>query len=138
MINIYVGNLPYETTEEELVALFSTFGQVTKTAIVLDRETGRPRGFGFVEMVDADAGLKAIEQLAGESFNGRPLTINEARNKSNRSESASGSAAVSDGYASDRPSLTNTYQRQRPTPREDGPVGGGYSNKYTGAKHQAS
>lgn len=135
MINIYVGNLPYETTEEELVELFSTFGQVTKTAIVLDRETGRPRGFGFVEMADAEAGLTAIEKLSGESFNGRPLTINEARNKSNRSESASGSVSASDGYAADRPSLTTSYQRQRPTPREDGPIsGGGYSNKYTGAK----
>ncbi len=121
MINIYVGNLPYETTEADLVELFTPYGEVTKTAIVLDRETGRPRGFGFVEMADTAAGLKAIEELAGQPFNGRPLTMNEARNKSNRSEAASSSRA---GFVE---------PRHRPD-TDEAPVGGGYSNKYTGAR----
>ncbi|MEM6750259.1 MAG: RNA-binding protein [Planctomycetota bacterium] len=79
MINIYIGNLPYDTTAEDLTHLFEGFGSVEKSAIVFDRETGRSRGFGFVEMPERAAASQAIEKLAGESFRGRPLTINEAR-----------------------------------------------------------
>ena len=79
MINIYVGNLPYKTSEADLAELFAAFGQVERASIVMDRETGRSRGFGFVEMTDHAAGTKAIEELAGQEWNGRPLTINEAR-----------------------------------------------------------
>ncbi len=78
-MNIYIGNLPYNTTEAELIELFSRFGEVIKATLVMDRETGRPRGFGFVEMDNRDAGEKAVEELSGAPFNGRPLTINEAR-----------------------------------------------------------
>ncbi|MEM7680718.1 MAG: RNA-binding protein [Planctomycetota bacterium] len=79
MINIYIGNLPYDTTAEDLTQLFEGFGTVEKSALVFDRETGRSRGFGFVEMPEPEAARKAIDKLAGESFRGRPLTINEAR-----------------------------------------------------------
>ena len=79
MINIYVGNLPYKTSEADLVENFSRFGEVRRASIVVDRETGRSRGFGFVEMMDRECGLKAIEEMAGAEFKGRPMTINEAR-----------------------------------------------------------
>ena len=76
-INLYVGNLPFSTTSDELSTLFSTIGEVTSAQVVTDRETGRSRGFGFVEMADEDA-RKAIDQLTGTMLGGRPLTVNEA------------------------------------------------------------
>lgn len=76
--SIYVGNLPWSSTEDEVRDLFSQFGEVTSVKLINDRETGRPRGFGFVEMDDADA-LKAIEALEGTEFGGRSLRVNEAR-----------------------------------------------------------
>ncbi|BAM02200.1 RNA recognition motif domain-containing protein [Phycisphaera mikurensis] len=79
MINIYIGNLPYKTGEADLADLFSRFGTVERATIVKDRDTGRSRGFGFVEMEDHAAGTLAIETLLAEEYNGRPLTINEAR-----------------------------------------------------------
>lgn len=84
MISIYVGNLPYDTTEAQLVELFSQHGEVHRAALVTDRETNRPRGFGFVEMPNRDEALKAIEALGGTDFNGRPLTVNEARRNTSR------------------------------------------------------
>ncbi|MBD3305442.1 RNA-binding protein [candidate division KSB3 bacterium] len=82
-MNIYVGNLPYRTTELELQELFAPFGQVDRVSIIHDRETGRSRGFGFVEM-DADAARVAIEQLDGTELSGRALRINEARERTRR------------------------------------------------------
>ncbi|XAL98273.1 hypothetical protein OT109_11750 [Phycisphaeraceae bacterium D3-23] len=84
MISIYVGNLPYDTTEAGLVELFSTYGEVHRASLVTDRETHRPRGFGFVEMPNRDEAEKAIEALGGTEFNGRPLTVNEARRNTSR------------------------------------------------------
>lgn len=77
-MNIYVGNLPYSTNGDELEQLFSKYGTVERASVITDRETGRPRGFGFVEMPDAD-GRKAIEALDGFDFSGRKLNVNEAR-----------------------------------------------------------
>lgn len=79
-MNIYVGNLPYTTTSDELRELFSQYGQVDSAAVIMDRDTGRSRGFGFVEMPDAD-GTKAIDALnqPGAEFGGRRLNVNEAR-----------------------------------------------------------
>jgi RNA recognition motif-containing protein len=77
-MNIYVGNLSYSTTSEELETLFSEHGQVDSAAVIMDRDTGRSRGFGFVEMPDDD-GRKAIEALNGVDVGGRKLNINEAR-----------------------------------------------------------
>ena len=75
---IYVGNLSFRTTEEELTALFEQVGAVESVSIITDRDTGRSKGFGFVSMGDDDA-EKAIEQLNGKDFGGRALTVNEAR-----------------------------------------------------------
>jgi cold-inducible RNA-binding protein len=76
---IYVGNLPFTTTNESLSELFSSFGTVDSSKIVTDRDTGRSKGFGFVEMSDSAAADAAIEQLNGSDFGGRSLTVNEAR-----------------------------------------------------------
>ena len=78
-MNIYVGNLPFRATESEVENLFTQYGQVDSVALITDRETGRPRGFGFVEMADDGEARKAIEELDGTELDGRPLRINEAR-----------------------------------------------------------
>lgn len=77
-INLYVGNLPFNLTSEELTAHFSKVGPVTSAQVINDRETGRSRGFGFVEMSDED-GRRAIDELSGQNLAGRALTVNEAR-----------------------------------------------------------
>ncbi len=79
MFNIYVGNLSFEATEDQLLSLFEEHGDVLKVNIVTDRDTGRPRGFGFVEMADANQGRAAIEQINGREVGGRSLTVNEAK-----------------------------------------------------------
>jgi len=84
MKNLYVGNLPHSTTEAELRNVFEAHGAVEKVTLVTDRETGRSRGFGFVEMTDASAADKAIAALNGTALGGRPLTINEAKPKTDR------------------------------------------------------
>ena len=78
VINLYVGNLPFSTTSDELAALFGRVGTVTSAQVITDRETGRSRGFGFVEMSDEDA-RKAIDELTGVDMGGRSITVNEAR-----------------------------------------------------------
>ena len=83
-MKLYVGNMSFNTTEEALEGLFSNYGEVKEVAIVNDRETGRPRGFAFVTMADAEAGKAAIEALNGQEFEGRSLNINEARPRENR------------------------------------------------------
>jgi len=85
MKNVYVGNLPHSTTEAELRNLFEAHGAVEKITLVTDRETGRSRGFGFVEMTDATQANKAIAALNGSDLGGRTLTINEAKPRSERS-----------------------------------------------------
>ena len=77
-MNIYVGNLPFSTTSSDLEELFSQYGAVDSAAVINDRDTGRSRGFGFVEMEGA-AGKTAIEELDGSDFGGRTLKVNEAR-----------------------------------------------------------
>ncbi|MBX2851426.1 MAG: RNA-binding protein [Phycisphaeraceae bacterium] len=88
VISVYIGNLPYDATEEQVVELFKEFGEVNRAALVKDRETGRPRGFGFVEMPNDDEAHRAIEALSGKDYEGRPLTVNEARNRSAQRNSA--------------------------------------------------
>ncbi len=83
-MNIYVGNLPYQTTDAELQAMFAQHGQVTSARVMIDRETGRSRGFGFVEMANDAEARKAIDSLNGADMGGRPLTVNEARPKADR------------------------------------------------------
>lgn len=81
MINIFVGNLSYQTTQEDLQATFSQFGNVERVNIVTDRDSGQPRGFAFVEMTELKDGQNAISQLNGAELHGRALNVNEARPK---------------------------------------------------------
>lgn len=83
-MKIYVGNLPWSTTDAELESLFASIGPVTSAAVVTDRDTGRSRGFGFVEMSQAD-GQKAIAELNGHTLSSRPLRVNEANSQPRRS-----------------------------------------------------
>lgn len=90
MKNIFVGNLSFNTSEDELRRLFETYGQVDRVSILTDRETGRSRGFGFVEMTNAEEGEKAIASLNGSQFGGRTINVNEARPKAERAASGRG------------------------------------------------
>ncbi len=85
MKNIFVGNLSYGATEETVRSLFEQYGTVERVSIVTDRETGQPRGFGFVEMTDDGEAEKAIAALNGRELAGRDLNVNEARPKTERS-----------------------------------------------------
>jgi cold-inducible RNA-binding protein len=78
-MKLYVGNLSFQTTEQDLNALFSKYGTVSETNLIMDRETNRPRGFGFVTMSSSDEGQKAIDALHGQNHDGRDLTVNEAK-----------------------------------------------------------
>jgi RNA recognition motif-containing protein len=80
MTKLYVGNLPFSANEETVRALFAEFGAIQTLSLVNDRETGRPRGFGFVEMSSDDA-AKAMQSLNGRDFGGRPLKVNEAQDR---------------------------------------------------------
>jgi RNA recognition motif-containing protein len=87
MKNLYVGNLPHSTTESELRTVFEAHGAVEKVSIVTDRETGRARGFGFVEMTNPAEADKAVAALDGTELGGRTLKINEAKPKTDRPRS---------------------------------------------------
>jgi len=90
MKNIYVGNLAFGSTEESVRALFESYGAVDNVSIIRDRDTGQSRGFGFVEMADADAADRAITELNGTEMEGRALTVNEARPRADRGGSGGG------------------------------------------------
>jgi RNA recognition motif-containing protein len=77
---LYVGNLPFTATEDGVRTLFATHGAVEKVSLITDRDTGQPRGFGFVEMSNSDAS-RAMQALNGKDFNGRALKVNEAQDK---------------------------------------------------------
>jgi RNA recognition motif-containing protein len=79
MVNIYVGNLSWSCTNDDLMQLFGQHGTVARAQVILDRETGRSRGFGFVEMANEAEAKAAVEALNNADFQGRPLTVNEAR-----------------------------------------------------------
>ena len=83
-MKLYVGNLAFQTTGEELEELFGQVGTVESASVVADRDTGRSRGFGFVEMSSRDEGTAAIAQLDGKELQGRNLTVNEAKPRENR------------------------------------------------------
>jgi cold-inducible RNA-binding protein len=90
VFNIYVGNLPFSASEEDLHGLFSAHGEVDRVNIVTDRDTGRSRGFAFVEMRDAEQGRAAIEAINNTELDGRVLTVNEARPRAPRSGGGGG------------------------------------------------
>lgn len=98
MMKLYVGNLPFSTNDSELREMFEAHGQVASATIVMDRETGRPRGFGFVEMANDDEGRAAIEKLNGAEIGGRAIVVNEARPKSDRGGFGGGGGGGRGGY----------------------------------------
>jgi len=93
MKNLFVGNLSFQTTESDLTALFKGFGQVTRVRVATDRETGRARGFAFVEMPNDEEAAKAIAGLEGKAFGGRNLKVNEARPRTDRTPTRYSSGA---------------------------------------------
>lgn len=86
MKNIFVGNLHFNTSEDELRQLFGRYGNVDRVAVMTDRDTGRSRGFAFVEMTNIEEGEKAIADLNGTQLDGRTINVNEARPKAERGE----------------------------------------------------
>ncbi len=95
--NIYVGNLPWQTTSDDLYQLFAQYGAVAKSQVITDRETGRSRGFGFVEMANEAEAQAAIEALNNKPYNGRPLTVNVAKPRE-----AGGGGGNRGGYGGNR------------------------------------
>lgn len=94
---LYVGNLSYNTTEEQIRTLFSQAGQVDSVSLITDRETGRAKGFGFVEMNTEEGSQEAIKRFNGYSLDDRSLTVNEARPREERSGGGGGSRGGSSG-----------------------------------------
>jgi len=88
--NIFVGNLSFNTAEDELRQAFEAYGQVDRVSIMTDRDTGRSRGFGFVEMASNEDGEKAITALNGSQIGGRTINVNEARPKTDRGSGGGG------------------------------------------------
>ncbi|HVG35441.1 MAG TPA: RNA-binding protein [Pyrinomonadaceae bacterium] len=89
-MKLYVGNLSFQTSSDDLQQLFAQAGTVESASVVEDRDTGRSRGFGFVEMSSKEEGAAAIEQFNGKEVNGRNLTVNEAKPRENRSGGGGG------------------------------------------------
>jgi RNA recognition motif-containing protein len=85
-MNIYVGNLPWSTSEDELYDLFAPYGEVTRATIISDRDSGRSKGFGFVEMANKDEAETAINALDGSELSGRDIRVNEARPRPERQQ----------------------------------------------------
>jgi RNA recognition motif-containing protein len=100
--NIFVGNLSYQTSQEDLQTAFAAYGSVERVSIVTDRETGQPRGFGFVEMTEQRDAETAISQLNGAELHGRTMNVNEARPKLNGGGGYSGQRNNSGGRGRSR------------------------------------
>ena len=83
-MNIYVGNLAYKISDQELQEVFEEFGEVVSAKVIIDRKTGRSKGFGFVEMIDETEAQKAIDELNGTEISGRTVKVNKARPKESR------------------------------------------------------
>jgi RNA recognition motif-containing protein len=94
---IYVGSLPYNTTEEQLQGMFGAYGAVTDSQIIMDRFTGQSKGFGFIEMENDDEAQNAIAALNGSNFGGRTLVVNEAREREARSGGGGGGGRYGGG-----------------------------------------
>lgn len=101
-MKLYVGNLSYNVTSQALEALFAQYGTVKSAEVIQDRETGRSKGFGFVEMADANAARDAINALNDQEHDGRPLTVNEARPREERGRGGGGGGGRGGGYGGGR------------------------------------
>ena len=88
-MKLYVGNLPHSLTEQDLTDLFSPYGNIKEAKLIVDRDTGKSRGFGFVEMESKEEALKAIKELNGKDVEGREIIVNEARPKERRDNNRS-------------------------------------------------
>src|SRR4051794_13076701 len=116
---LFVGNLSFNTTENDLNDAFAAFGTVTETNLMMDRETGRPRGFGFITMSSAEEAQKAIEALNGKDMDGRALTVNVAKPREERSGGGGGGRREYGGGGG----------------RSSGGGGGGYSGGGRGGRY---
>lgn len=130
-VRLFVGNLSYTTTEADLRAYFGAVAPPSQVVLPVDRETGRPRGFAFVEFLDRTHAETAIQRFNGVAFNGRPLAVSEARAREDRGPSAPG------GFSGPRPGPPGGgYSSPRPggfsSPRPSGPGGGGFSSPRPG------
>ena len=96
-MNIYVGNLSYQTTEDELRDLFAEFGDVVSAKLIVDKFTGQSKGFGFVEMSNNSEAQKAMDELNGRDVNGRGITVNQARPRQERSRGGGGGRGYGGG-----------------------------------------
>lgn len=101
-MRLYVGGLPYQTTDQDLIDLFEQVGQVTSATVITDRDTGRSKGFGFVEMSDEQAARSAIERLNGTILGGRTITVNEARERPAPGSRQGRPRRSDNGYRSER------------------------------------
>ncbi len=101
-MNIYVGNLTYQVTEDELKAAFQAYGDVESARIITDRDSGRSKGFGFVEMPDRGQATAAIQGLNGTDLSGRSINVNEARPKSPRNSRGGGLGSGRGGFGGGR------------------------------------
>ena len=118
MKNIFVGNLDFNVREEAIRALFETYGAVERVSIMTDRETGRSRGFAFVEMTNEGEAERAISALNGSDMSGRALNVNEARPKTDRGpRPGGGGRGAGGGGFRDRDSGGGGHARQRREPR---------------------
>ena len=118
MKNLFVGNLSFQASESDLRALFEPFGQVTRVHLATDRETGRARGFAFIEMANDNEAAKAVAALDGKEFAGRNIKVNEARPRAERSAPSSGGGGGR-GRRSDRGGFSNeNYSEAARQPRE--------------------
>jgi len=106
MKSLFVGNMNFQTTESDLRALFEPFGEITRVQVMTDRDTGRSRGFGFVEMADDEAAAQAVAALNGKELDGRALNVNEARPRPERGSGGAG------GYAGGRGGGGGRQQRE--------------------------
>ncbi len=126
--NIYVGNLTWDTTADDLLALFQPHGAVARAQVITDRETGRSRGFGFVEMDNDAEAQKAIDELNGHPFRGRPLTVNEARPREDRGGGGGGGRSYGSSGGGSRSGYGGGSSRS-------GGYGGGGGNGGGGGGH---
>jgi cold-inducible RNA-binding protein len=122
MKNLFVGNLSFQTSESDLRTLFEPFGQITRVHLATDRETGRARGFAFIEMANDNEAAKAVTALDGKEFGGRNIKVNEARPRAERSaapRSGGGGSGRGSSRSSSRGGFSNeNYSEAARQPRE--------------------
>ena len=136
-MSIFVGNLPFRAEQEDVAELFAPFGEVASCALPLERETGRKRGFAFVELVDPDSEDRAIEALQGAELMGRPLRINKAEPRSGGG--GGGAPRRVGGYGGGGSSYGGGYDSNpAPAPRVDRPSGAqGWEDRSYGSQNDS-